>query len=111
MEWPIPQERYFDRIVSNYVFHEFTPEMKLSLLTRLAEQYLVADGRIVIGDVMFPDAVERDHVREAYSAQWEDEFFWLVDETRLALEDMGWEVGYSPTSFCTGVLLLTPSHL
>lgn len=105
------QECRFERIVSNYVFHEFVLERKLALLDDLAQRNLCEGGRIVIGDVMFAEAAERDHVREIYAAQWDDEFYWLVDETQVMLEGAGWEVVYSPTSFCTGVLLLTPPVL
>jgi putative AdoMet-dependent methyltransferase len=97
-----------DRIVSAYVFHEFPDAVKLRLLRELAD-HLAPDGRIVIGDVAFPDGKSRDDCHEAWRAAWdEDEHYWAADAIRIPLEDAGFAVAYEQVSFCGGVLALRP---
>jgi putative AdoMet-dependent methyltransferase len=43
-EWPPALDRRFQRIVSNYVFHEFPWETKLRILSRLAQNQLATNG-------------------------------------------------------------------
>lgn len=107
-KWPAALAQRFDRVVSNYVFHEFPWPEKARLLERLAAEHLTRDGRIVIGDIIFPSAAARAWVREAYAADWEEEHYWLADETQAALAGLGWQVTVIPVSFCAGVLRLTP---
>lgn len=107
-EWPAALNRRFDRIVSNYVFHEFPLEMKLRILTRLARNNLAADGRIVIGDIIFPTTADLNRTRTELADAWEEEFYWAADETRMLLEPAGWKLTYLPTSFCAGVTIFTP---
>lgn len=104
-EWPPAFNRRFDRIVSNYTFHEFSLQTKLHILSRLAERHLAPNGRIVIGDIMFPTVAALNKAREALSEEWEDEFFWSTDETRELFEPAGWVIEYFPVSFCAGVYL------
>ena len=106
-EWPPALTQHFDRIVSNYTFHEFSIETKLSILTRLAANHLVAGGRIVIGDIMFPTLADLQRTKEALGEAWEDEFFWATDQTRALFEPRGWEMAYFPVSFCAGVYVFT----
>jgi len=97
-----------DRIVSAYVFHEFPDAMKLRLLKDLGD-HLSPNGRIVIGDVAFPDEKSRDDCHEAWRAAWdEDEHYWAEDPMRAPLEDAGFTVAYEQVSFCGGVLALRP---
>lgn len=105
---PLPAEfeRPFDRIVSAYVFHHFILEEKIRILTSLATRHLSPEGRIVIGDIAFPDAASRDRVREEAGEAWEDEFYWLADESTLALETGGFKVEYVQVSACAGIFLL-----
>ncbi len=107
-EWPAALNRRFNRIVSNYVFHEFPLEMKLRILTRLARNNLAANGRMVIGDIIFPTAADLDRSRRDLADAWEEEYYWATDETRELLEPAGWKLTYLPTSFCAGVYALTP---
>jgi len=107
-EWPTALNRRFDRIVSNYTFHEFPLETKLHILTLLATDHLHADGRIVIGDVMFPTLPALKKAKEDFSDVWDDEIYWLTDETRALFEPRGWALAYFPVSFCAGVYVFTP---
>lgn len=97
-----------DRIVSAYVFHEFPDAMKLRLLRELAD-HLAPNGRIVIGDVAFPDEKSRDNCHEAWRAAWDEaEHYWAVDPMRVPMEDADFAVAYEQVSFCSGVLALRP---
>jgi putative AdoMet-dependent methyltransferase len=107
-QWPLALNRRFDRIVSNYTFHEFRLETKIHILSRLVKNNLADEGRIVIGDIAFPTTSDLWRVREELADEWEDEFYWATDETRDALESLGWELEYVQVSFCAGVYVLEP---
>lgn len=96
----------YDRIVSNYVLHEFPWETKRAILERLADGYLAPGAPIVVGDVIFPDAAARDSVRDSAGDAWDEEYYWLTDETRSLLEAGGWRVEATQISFCAGVYRL-----
>ena len=97
-----------DRIVSAYVFHEFPDAMKLRLLRHLAD-HLAPKGRIVIGDVAFPDEKSRGDCHQAWRAAWdEEEHYWALAPMRDPLKDAGFAVAYEQVSFCGGVLTLRP---
>lgn len=107
-EWPAELNRRFERIVSNYTFHEFPLEMKVRILSRLARNNLDPGGRIVIGDIAFPTAADLNRVRLDRADEWEEEFYWATEKTREALEPAGWHVDYLQVSFCAGVYVLNP---
>src|SRR5574340_741926 len=51
--WPSELPQRFDRIVSGYVFHHFTQQKKVELLSDLVRQHLTPGGRIIIADIAF----------------------------------------------------------
>jgi putative AdoMet-dependent methyltransferase len=106
---PLPAElnHPFDRIVSAYVFHHFPLDEKMRILASLATHSLSYTGCIVIGDIAFPDQSAREAVKISAGDEWEDEYYWLVDETIPALQIMGMQVEYYQVSSCAGVFLLT----
>lgn len=104
--YPAAFRRPFDRIVSTYVFHEFPLHEKAALLQRLFDGYLAPGGRVVIGDIGFPDAAARATVRQAAGDRWEDEYFWLRDETESALAKAGLAADWSQISSCGFVLTI-----
>ncbi len=109
--WPADLTRRFDRIVSGYVFHEFDLAAKLSLLQRLADDYLAPEGRIVIGDIAFPTVETRAAAQQRWEAWWgEDEAYWAADEVTPALSALGLDVTYRQVSACAGVFTLTRRH-
>ena len=111
-QWPAVLNRRFDRIVSNYLFHEFPLTTKIEILSRLAGQHLKLGEGILIGDIAFPTRVELRSARQTHAEQWEEEFYWVVDEARATLEALGWSVTYQQCSFCAGVFnLLPPAEL
>lgn len=107
-EWPAELERRCDRIVSNYVFHEFPLQTKLRILSRLAGRNLAPDGRIVIGDIAFATLSDLNRVRVEAGDEWEEEFYWVTDEVRAVLEPAGWSLEFQQVSFCAGVYVFTP---
>ena len=107
-EWPAALSRRFDRIVSNYVFHEFPLQTKLRILSRLAGRNLAADGRIVIGDIAFPTVSDLNRARVEAGDEWEEEFYWTTEKTRAVLEPAGWSLEFQQLSFCAGVYVFTP---
>ncbi len=107
-EWLSALDRRFDRIVSNYLFHEFPLPTKIRILSRLAGDHLVQDGRLVIGDIIFPTAADLIATRAAHAADWDEEFYWTTEETRQALEPAGWKIEAKQISFCAGTYLFVP---
>jgi len=101
--WPAELERRFDRIVSAYVFHHFPLKAKVALLVELADQRLLPGGRILIADISFQNSAAREAVRRIVGDEWEEEEYWLADETLPALEQAGLRAIYTQVSFCAGV--------
>jgi len=106
-DWPETLQQRFDRIVANFVLHEFDLTTKIRLLQRLTKQHLVDQGLIVIGDVVFPTAEIR---KQSGAESWdEDEYYWAADETRAACAGTGLEVTFKQVSWCTGVFVVNRS--
>ena len=107
-EWPAALERRFDRIVSSYVLHEFDLEAKVEILRRAAA-HLAPGGRIVIGDIAFRTAAERETARDRWYERWDDdEWYWAADEAIPALAAAGLQARYVQVSECGGVFAVTP---
>lgn len=102
---PAELERPFDRIVSAYVFHHFELDEKVRILRGLLPR-LAPGGRILLGDVAFPDAAARDRVQQEMGEAWDDEFYWLADESIPALEKAWFKVEYIQVSVCAGIFSL-----
>jgi putative AdoMet-dependent methyltransferase len=106
--WPPELNRPFDRIVSAYVFHHFGVDGKVRILRNLLP-HLTPGGRLVIGDIAFPNAAAREKVKIAAEDEWDDEFYWLADETIPALENLGFKVEYTQVSACAGIFCIVES--
>jgi len=66
-------------------------------------------GRAVFGDIWFANATARSHAREEHADRWDpDEHYWAMDEAFSALEARGLSPRFETTSFCGGVLCVTP---
>ncbi len=102
-EWPQDFQRRYDAIVSAYTFHHFTLPEKAGLVLRLLQEHLTPGGRLVIGDVSFRDAAERDALKLKLGDEWEDEYYWLADETAAAFAQRGILTKYTQVSSCAGV--------
>jgi putative AdoMet-dependent methyltransferase len=103
-EFPEEFQRRFDRVIATYVFHEFPLSEKIGLLERLFDNNLIMDGYVVIGDIGFKDAEALNKVKLLAGDRWDDEYYWLADETESALVQSGFAVNFEPLSSC-GVAL------
>jgi putative AdoMet-dependent methyltransferase len=106
---PAEWKRPFDRIVSAYVFHHFELDEKVHILHGLLPR-LAPGGRMVIGDIAFRDQAALDKGKSESGEAWEDEFYWLVDKSKLALKKAGLRASYRQISVCAGVFDLFPSE-
>ncbi len=97
----------FDHIVSAYTFHHFPLAEKVYLIRRLMENHLETHGSMVIGDIAFQDAAAEDDLRRRLGGEWEQEYYWLADESLSALATAGFTAGYTQVSSCAGVFQLT----
>jgi putative AdoMet-dependent methyltransferase len=104
-DWPPELNHPFDRIVSAYVFHHFDLDQKIQILGKLIP-HLEPTGRIIIGDIAFPDARRLETIKVRVGDLWEDEFYWLADEAIPALENCGFKVEYKQVSTCAGIFKL-----
>jgi putative AdoMet-dependent methyltransferase len=99
----------FDRIVSAYVFHHFELDEKIRILRNLLP-HLVPGGRIIIGDIAFLDATDMEKAKIANGEEWEEEFYWLADESKSALQKAGIYAEYVQVSSCAGVFVISPKR-
>jgi putative AdoMet-dependent methyltransferase len=109
-EWPVEVQRgRFDRILSAYLFHEFKLPVKIDLLRRLAAGPLKPSGRIVIGDIAFPDPAARAEAMERFPDEWdEEEEFWAASQDLPALHAAGLRARYRQVSSCAGIFVIQP---
>ena len=105
-DWPSGLNHRFDRIVSAYVFHHFELRDKVRLIEKLIRDHLKSAGRIIIADICFPNRQALEEAKLAAGDEWEDEFYWLVDEVISALIGVGLTSAYHPVSFCGGVFVI-----
>ena len=102
-EWPEAFQRRYNFIVSAYTFHHFPLEEKVALVRRLLEKYLHPGGNLVIGDIAFQDTAAEDLLRCLLGEEWEQEYYWLADESLAAFTAAGIPATYTQVSSCAGV--------
>jgi putative AdoMet-dependent methyltransferase len=102
-EWPPEFQRKFDHIVSAYTFHHFPLDEKVRLVQRLFGRFLKTGGTLVIADIAFQDASEEGLLRQKMGEEWENEFYWLANETIEAFKAAALEVEFTKVSSCAGV--------
>jgi putative AdoMet-dependent methyltransferase len=102
-EWPPELEgQRFDRIVSAYVFHHVELHQKVQICEELVKKRIKNDGKLVIADLSFPTRVDKEKFKNQVS-DWEEEPYWIVDQSIQALEKAGLKVEYWQVSACAGV--------
>jgi len=107
--WPPGLPARFDRIVSTYVLHEFDDEEKVRLLADLAHDRLAPDGRLVIGDVAFPDEKALTACRKRWPAEWDEtEHYWVADRIAPRLEAANLTLEHEQISCCGGLFVVRP---
>jgi putative AdoMet-dependent methyltransferase len=105
---PLPAhfpEKY-QSIVSAYVFHHFPIKEKILLIKRMQTYNLLPGGRLVIGDLMFADQSELAQTRTKYVHQWDEEYYWLLDQDLPLMLQEGLKVKVDPISFCAKVITI-----
>ncbi len=105
-DWPPELNRSFDRITSAYAFHHFELDAKVNLCRKLVTRHLTPTGRLIVADLSFPNAEAMGNFAKSVGDLWEDEFYWLADESRTALENANMNVTYQQISPCAGIYLL-----
>ncbi len=104
-EWPAELNRTFDRIVSAFVFHHFELNEKVRILLSLLPR-LAPGGLIVLGDIAFCNQAALEQAKVKTGDEWEEEFYWLADESLFALGQVGLTAHYEQISRCAGVFIL-----
>lgn len=94
----------YDLIVSAYVLHHFPIEEKIKQLLRFKHQHLQPGGRILIGDLMFPNESALRAVASQYADSWDEEFYWILDRDLVLMEKAGLTVHTRQISFCAWLL-------
>lgn len=102
-DWPAQLSQRFDRIVSAYVFHHFDLSRKTSLASDIVAQHLAPGGKLVIADVSFPDEDAMHTFAAGIGHLWEEEPYWLANDSIAALTAAGLRVQYVQVSSCAGV--------
>ncbi len=108
-ELPLEWQGPFDRIVSAYVFHHFELNEKVRLLCGLLH-LLTPDGCMLIGDIAFRDQAALDQVKAKTGEGWEEEYYWMADQSLPALKKAGLQASYREVSSCAGIIVLTIHH-
>ncbi len=103
--WPPELDRRFDCIVSAYVFHHFSLAEKIGLITPLIRQHLNPGGRLLIGDIAFPDQAGEKALAGSLGDEWEQEEYWIVDQSLAGLAKAGLPAEFVRVSFCAGVFI------
>lgn len=105
-DWNPELDHHFDRIVSAYVFHHLELDAKIRVCKELVANRLAPSGALIIGDISFPNQISMDAFARSVGDLWEEEFYWLADESVRALESAGLKVSYQQVSACAGIYLL-----
>ncbi|MGV8162844.1 MAG: class I SAM-dependent methyltransferase [Candidatus Nanoarchaeia archaeon] len=83
-----------DTIISTYAIHHLTQKEKHKLFKKMFG-FLNKDGIVIFGDLMFKNKRQENILRKKYSqlkADFDDEFYWRVDEEVKELNSIGFKV-------------------
>jgi putative AdoMet-dependent methyltransferase len=105
MGWPAELPPAFDRIVSAYVFHHFALSDKVQLCSQFIE-HLVHHGRLVLADIAFNSRARMVEFQRSAMDEWEEEFYWIAEETLPAFNKAGLQATYTPVSVCAGLFTI-----
>lgn len=95
---PLKEHKY-DFIIATYSLHHLTDPQKVALLRQL-RSLLREGGAILVGDVSFATAAEREACRLAAGEEWDgDEHYIAADELRAELPELKFE----RVSPCAGI--------
>ena len=89
----------------------FSLEEKVVLVRRLFDRYLSPGNTIIMGDIAFETASAQDQLHLRLVDEWDEEFYWIADETIAALARAGLRSEFHKVSICAGVFLISQSEL
>lgn len=106
-EWPAELAGLtFDRVLSTYLFHEFKLAAKLELARRIMADWLKPGGRLVIGDIGFPEGAARAATLARWPDEWDDdEEFWSAESDLPAFQSIGLRGRHVQVSSCGAVFV------
>ncbi|MCJ7624328.1 MAG: methyltransferase domain-containing protein [Anaerolineaceae bacterium] len=108
-DWPPPGITLkFDRILSAYVLHHFTLDEKVQIIRNFFDN-LQEDGVVIIGDLSFRSSQDLAQARIDFSNVWEEEDFWVANETLHMLEKSDFSARYQQVSSCAGIYVIARS--
>jgi putative AdoMet-dependent methyltransferase len=107
--WPTEMNRRFDCIVSAYVFHHFKFTLKIQLIKKLIHEHLMPGGRLLLADIAFESQAALEVAKHSAGDEWEDEYYWLADETVSALTEVRLHAVFYKISSCGGIFEITAS--
>ncbi|MFW9925774.1 MAG: class I SAM-dependent methyltransferase [Candidatus Thorarchaeota archaeon] len=108
-EWPSVLRKGFDHIVSAYTLHHLTIDRKIAVIKRLADELLMENGSIVVGDISFPSSSARAEARKKLASVWDEyEYYWAADEFKTMIVGLGFHVVYEQISDYAGVYVIVP---
>ncbi len=105
--WPPEMNHQFDYIISAYVFHHFRLALKVQIIQTLIHDHLILGGSLLFADIAFENLAALEIVKHAAGSEWEDEFYWLADETIPALTKTGLHAKFHQISSCGGIFEIT----
>lgn len=92
----------FDHIVSTYALHHLDDMRKAALIRELRE-HLASGGEILLGDVAFATAEERERCRAESGERWDDGELYAAAEE---LEKLVPGLAFQKISFCAGIFII-----
>ena len=105
--WPPEMNRQFNHIVSAYVFHHFEFTLKVQIITKLVREHLIPGGCLLLADIAFESQAALEVVKHSAGDEWEDEFYWIADETVPALTEANLRAVFHKISSCGGIFEIT----
>ncbi len=106
-DWIAEIKGPFARVLSAYTMHEFPDSVKYELLTIIGEELLEKSGKILIGDISYPDQKSFEQAHDDLKGYWdEDEYYWCAETMIDKLEDRQFSVDYTQVSKCAGVYVI-----
>jgi putative AdoMet-dependent methyltransferase len=103
---PLPPifPKSYDLIVSAYVFHHFPIEEKIIQLNKYKKDYLRPGGRMIIGDLMFPNIQVLQEIQNQYADTWDDEYYWILDHDLPLMRKASLDGTVKQISFCASII-------
>ena len=96
----------FGSIIATYSLHHMAPERRPDFIRSLSDR-LIAGGKILIGDVMFPAKAEYEACKERFLNIWDkDEIYITADELSSELNVRGLSCRFRKMSLCAGILVI-----